>query len=291
MRLTRQTVLGLALAAFVLPGGMRPALADPPAPKINLKPDVAALLKQSTDAYKKMKSYRHTAVFVAELKDPMTGQTLKQVNRYTLALERPNKFVYKNDTQPTAAAVSDGKTFINFRADQTTGKLQYTKATAPADYKGINIVDDVTFEPLATYVIALMLQGDALADKDVRAALETATLKPGTVTENGKKWQVVAMMFQQDPMELYFSADDHLIGKAVQRSARQGLKIVETDENVSINKPMEATVFQYTPPAEAKKIDKFLPAQKPDDARNTPRSDPRKLLTRLPADRRPTPRI
>jgi hypothetical protein len=99
------------------------------------------------------------------------------------------------------------------------------------------------------------------------------------------------MMFQQDPMELYFSADDHLIGKAVQRSARQGLKIVETDENVSLNKPIEATVFQYTPPAEAKKIDKFLPAQKPDDARNTPRIDPHRSMTRMQADRRPTLRI
>ena len=84
-----------------------------------LKPDVAALIKQSTDAYKKMKTYRHTALFVREGTNPLTGATVKQESRFTLALDRPNKFVYKNDTQPLQAAVSDGKTFINFKTDET----------------------------------------------------------------------------------------------------------------------------------------------------------------------------
>lgn len=269
MRLYHQTVVGLALTALALPGPLRPALAEPQATKsVSLKPDVAALIKQSTDTYKRMKSYRHTAIFVIEFKNPMTGAAVKQENRYTLALERPNKFVYKNDTQPTAAAVSDGKTFINFRGGDTP---QYTRQTAPADYKGINIVDDVTFEPLATYVIALMLQGDPMADKDVRAALEKASLKPGAVTENGKKWQVLSMPFgPQELTDIYFNAEDHLIGKCVQHIEPQGAKIVETYENVSINKPIDPTVFQYTPPEGAKRIEKFLPAQKPDDARNAP---------------------
>ncbi|MCW3095036.1 MAG: hypothetical protein JWL77_654 [Chthonomonadaceae bacterium] len=293
MRLNPQAVLGFVLTACALSGAIRPALADPPATaKVNLKPDVAALIKQSTDIYKKMKSYRHTALFVAEFKNPMNGQAVKREQHYTLALERPNKFAYKNDTQPTAAAVSDGKTFINFKGDETGEKLQYTRQNAPADFKGINIVDDVTFEPLATYVIALMLQGDPLADKDVRAALEKASLKPGTVTENGKKWQVLTMPFDQQEMtEIYFNAEDHLIGKSVQRIVPQGVKIVETYENVSVNKPIDAAVFQYTPPANAKRIEKFVPVQKPDDARNTPTHSARPVLTRIPANHQPKPRI
>ena len=282
MRIYHKAVVGLALSALALPGLMQSALADPPQiQKIVLKPDVAALLKQSTDVYKRMKSYRHTALLVIEGKNPANGQVIKQETRFTLALERPNKFAYKNDVKPTAAAVSDGKTFINFRG---TDVPQYTKQSAPADFKGINIVDDVTFEPMATYLIALMLQGDALADKDVRAAIERASLKPATVTENGKKWQVLVFPFgqgQQDPTEIYFNAEDHLIGKAVQRLTQFDITIVETFENVSANKPVEASVFQYTPPDNAKHVEKFIPVQKPDDARNTPRRTFKPVLTSL----------
>ncbi len=285
MRFYRQVALGLALATLTLSARIGPALADPPTVlKSSLKPEVATLLKQATDVYKKMKSYRHTALFVIEGKNPTTGETVKRETRFTLALERPNKFAYKNDSHPVSAAVSDGKTFINFRGSDIA---QYTKQTAPADFKGINIVDDVTFDPLATYVIALMLQGDVLADKDVRLALERATLKPGTVTENGKKWQIVSMPFgQQDPTEIYFNAEDHLIGKAVQRIAQFDVKIVETYVDVSINKPINAAVFQYTPPETAKRIEKFVPVQKPNDARNMPRHHASPVLTNLPGNRR-----
>ena len=140
------------------------------------------------------------------------------------------------------------------------------------------------------YVIAPMLQGDALADKDARSALEKATLKPGTVTENGKKWQVLTTVFGQlEATEIYFNAEDHLIGKTVIHVAQQGFKAVETFENVSINKPIDAAVFQYTPPEGAKRIEKFLPAQKPDDARNRPRRNSRSVLTGLQSARKPTP--
>lgn len=282
MHLYRLTVLGLTLTVLALSGQAPLALADPPpAVKARVLPEVAALLKQSTDVYKKLKSYRHTALFVVEGKNPTTGAVVKQETRFTLALERPNKFAYKNDLNPTGSAVSDGKTFINFRGGDSP---QYTKQKAPVDFKGINIVDDVTFEPLATYVIALMLQGDPMADKDVRAAMERATLKPTIVVENGKKWQVLTFPFgqgQQDPTELYFNTEDHLIGKAVQHLAQFDIRVIETFENVSSNKPVDAAVFQYTPPANAKRVDKFLPVQKPDDVLNTPRRTAHPVLTGL----------
>lgn len=272
---------GLTLAALLVPGPTGTVLAAPPAAaKSGVKADVAAVLKQATDAYKKMKSYQHTAVVTAEGKDE-TGKLQKQTVRYLLALERPNKFVYKNSgpsgISQVAVAVSDGKTFTNFRDTNDGVPPRYTKGAAPADFKGINIVDDVVFEPLATYVIALMLQGDPLADKDVRAAMEKATLKPGIVTENGRKWQIVSFNFgDREPTDLYFNAEDHLIGKAVQKIPEAAITLTETYENVVINKPIETSVFQYTPPANAKRIDKFpptappLPVQRPGDARNTP---------------------
>ena len=243
--------------------------------KSELKPDVAALLKQSTDVYKQMKSYRHTAKWSISVKGP-EGDVHEDLT-FTLALERPNRFAYKMDSKsqffPPVAAYCDGTTFINFKAKgQPTPTREYTKTKAPAGYKGINIVDDVEFQPIATYIIALMLQGDALADKDVRAAMEKATVKP-PVTENGKKWQVLEMPFGSEgvPIDLYIGQDDHLIGKATQlpgKPAPQGdTKITEVVDSIKINQPIEANTFQYVLPADAKQVERFSAPQRPNDAR------------------------
>ena len=57
----RAVVMGIALLAgsCAAPAAIaQPAAAEH---KADLKPEVAALLKQATDSYQKMKSYRHTA--------------------------------------------------------------------------------------------------------------------------------------------------------------------------------------------------------------------------------------
>ena len=38
-------------------------------------------------------------------------------------------------------------------------------------------------------------------------------------------------------------------------------------ENVRVDKPVDAALFQYSPPADAKKVDKFTGVQRPTDAR------------------------
>jgi len=273
------------LASLCLCGGLIPAISSADGEtkkdkKADLKPDVAAIVKQSTSVYAKMKSYRHTAKWNISVKSP-EGEKHEDLN-FTLAMERPNRFVYKMDSTSQffapVAAYSDGTTFINFKAKLApTPTQEYTKTAAPADYKGINIVDDVEFQPIATYVIALMLQGDALADKDVRAALEKASVKP-SVTENGKKWQVVEMLFgpSEAPISLYFGQDDHLIGKAVQKADPQDVnntKITETIEGIKIDKAIEPATFQYTLPSDAKQVQRFSAPQRPNDARlRTPAS-------------------
>jgi hypothetical protein len=267
----------LAIGLF---GASRALMAEPrQAPKVELKSeiksDVATLLKRSTDVYKKMKSYRHTAKYTFSLKG--SEREVHEDLNFTLALERPNRFVYKLDSnsrifQPVAA-YCDGTTFINFKAKVQPAPLntrplvisQYTKTKAPGAYTGINIVDDVEFQPIATYIIALMLQGDVLADKDVRAAMEKASIKPA-VTENGKKWQVLEMLFgaEETPITLYIGQDDHLIGKATQKGELKSTEIVDA---VKIDKPIEPAVFQYTLPADAKEVERFTAPQRPDDAR------------------------
>jgi outer membrane lipoprotein-sorting protein len=232
--------------------------------KAELKPEVAALLKQSTAVYSAMKSYRHVSEYIIK------GQNQEgEINRtltYTLALERPNKFCYKSDEANGDAAVSDGKTFINHRVDNPTSEREhtyFTKTAAPASYKGINIVDDVTFT-YGTYMVALMLQGNALADKDVRTAMEQATLKPGVV-DNGKKYDLLSAPFMDTtlhrtrPILFYFDATTHLLHKTVDAQGgdstqRTGLKLTEIIENVQIDKPIPASTFEYKPPKNARLI-------------------------------------
>src|SRR5579884_36453 len=258
------------------------AAADDAGAKSALKPEVAALINQATATYKNLQSYQHTAVMAAVGKGPQ-GDFRSEVT-YTLALERPNKFAYRvdqlpEDAVPVSEAVCDGKTFFNYRLIEGHGK-QYIKTPAPATYKEINIVDDVLFEPLATYVIALMLQGDALADKDVRAALEKATLRPN-VMEGGKTWQVLVVPFgpNEAPYEFYFDSETHRLARAVTRPPRrEGQRfyiesLTETVDNVSLNKPVDASVFQYAPPEDAREVKKFsTPGEQPP---GTARRDPR----------------
>ena len=236
---------------------------DAPASKAELKPEIAALLKESTAVYSAMKSYRHVSEYIEK------GQNQDGENNhpptYTLALERPNKFCYKSDEANGAAAVSDGRTFINHRVDNAEGEHEhtyYTKTVAPASYKGINIVDDVTFT-YGTYMIALMLQGDALADKDVSAALEKATLKPG-VADNGKKYDLLSAPFwdaklkRTRPILFYFDSATHLLHKTVDAegggNSQRSSQVTEIIENVQIDKPIPASTFEYKPPKNARLI-------------------------------------
>lgn len=243
----------------------------PAAEKAALKPEVAALLKESTAVYSAMKSYRHVSEYIIK------GQNQEgEINRtltYTLALERPNKFCYKSDEATGDAAVSDGKTFINHRVDNQTSAREhtyYTKTVAPDSYKGINIVDDVTFT-YGTYMVALMLQGDVLADKDVRAAFEQATVKPG-VLDNGKKYDLLTAPFMDTtlgrvrPILFYFDAATHLLHKTVDAQGgdstqHTSLKLTEIIENVQIDKPIPASTFEYKPPKNARLI-VSLPARR-----------------------------
>lgn len=211
--------------------------------KATLLPAVATLLRDATAAYQKMHSYQHTAEFLVR-----SEQEADKITAYTLALERPNKFAYRSDNADEAAAVCDGKFFINYRSDDS----KYTRVAAPLSFKQINIVDDVTFNPVGTYIIALMLQGDALADEDVRTCLAAASA-PKTVTEDGVRYETIESKFGPGgiPLTLYFNAQTHLLHKTIEQNEQSHIKVTEIIENVKIDKPIPASVFQYTPPKNA----------------------------------------
>ena len=246
----------LTLAGFgALP--MRLALAAPPADApapTELKPDVALLLRESTAVYKAMKSYQHVADYHAQGKDEQ-GEMHHDDHKYVLALERPNKFCFKPTDGSSDAAVSDGKIFINYKSQNK----QYTRVPAPGTYHEINIVDDVLFQPIGTYLVALMLQGDALADKDFAKGLIRSTLKPD-VTESGRKLHILSAPLGPNgtPMLLAFDAQTHLLTRAILDAPQSGVKITETLTDVQVDKPIAPATFEYTPPAAARLMVKFL---------------------------------
>ncbi len=236
-------------------------------PAIALKPEVAALLKQSTAVYSAMRSYRHISEYNKKGQGPEGEKN--HTTTFTLALERPNKFCYKSDEADGVAAVSDGKTFVNYFGKKTEEAPHpyYTRIIAPASYKGINIVDDITFVH-GSYFVALMLQGDVLADHDVRAALQEATLKTN-VEENGKKYDVLTTNFSQSAtpqmllrgvtteqmnVRFYFDTATHLLRKTVGTSSENQVKITEIIENVLIDKPIPAGTFEVKLPKSARLI-------------------------------------
>jgi outer membrane lipoprotein-sorting protein len=246
-------------------------LTGPPPPAHQIKADVLAMVKQSTDAYKKIKSYSAEVSLKTEISRDSGSETT--VGHFVLALDRANRFCYRDMTEQTGtAAVCDGKKLINYKSDRN----QFTEGPAPTDYRGINIVDDVQFEPLATYLIALMLQGDALADKDIRESLEKANV--GTpVVENGKKWQILHLLF--GPLEEscdIFIGEDHLIAKSTTKLQSNNRTFLQTEQltNIKVNKPVDPAVFIYSPPANAQKVDRFLPPQRPGDALVRPLKSP-----------------
>ncbi len=246
------TLICSSLAAMIILLAVANPAVSQDTKKAGMTPAVKTLVDQCTAAYTKMKSYHHIAVFKVDGEGP--NGPVKRERRYVLALERPAKFCFKSEGSSEVACVSDGKTFINFN-----GK-QYTKKPAPPAYKGINIVDDVLFQPLATYVIALMLQGNALADKDVKAALEQASIG-APMTEGGKKWTVLNLPFGQGgaAAKVYVDSETHLIGRLTQTAGGGAFKILETYEKVLIDKPGDAALFQFTPPADAKLVEKLPP--------------------------------
>lgn len=245
----------IVLAAFCVAGAAfisSSVSADPPAavqsPTANVKPGIISLFKQSTAVYSGMKSYQHIAEYL--IKGKTSQGPMNETATYTLALERPNRFCYKSDEVDSDAAVSNGKTFVNFKGRAH----QYTRTTAPTGYKGINIVDDVSFT-FANYLIALMLQGDVYADKVILTGLEKGSVQLGFV-EDGKKYDLLTAPLAPDeaPVRFYFDPQTHLLLKAIFDVASLGVKVTEIIENVKINKPIAASLFEYVPPKNAHQI-------------------------------------
>lgn len=218
-------------------------------PAANMRPEVATLLKQATDAYQHMHTYRHTAEL---LQRDAQGQIVLD-RAYTLALERPNKFCYRSESNSATTIVCDGQYCVNYDgADKT-----FLRTRAPASISQIDFVSDVTFDGIASYLVTLMLQGNALTDPDIAQGLSTAG-PPTTVNENGKSYRVISFNLPSDgsPISLYFDSASHLLHKSVIKQADQA-ELTEIIENVKIDQPIPSDIFQFVVPAGAHWITMF----------------------------------
>jgi peroxiredoxin/outer membrane lipoprotein-sorting protein len=217
----------------------------------HIKPGVAAQLKRSTAAYRAMKSYYHRAMRIIQSPSP-EGSMMRQKYYFTLALARPNRFVFKSSNIDLHAAACDGNTFVNYRSDLG----EYMQIPAPATYKEINIVDDVMFLPIGTYVVALMLQGNVLADTTIREVFEEATIQENVLSE-GKRWQVVSAPFRNTKLKIYFDSKTQRLARLVMLEPGAKATVDERLEEVKVNLPVAASVFSLTLPDSARRVHQF----------------------------------
>ncbi len=263
MRIYSPTMVGTLLAAAALSAMATPTAAPAFAAQsaqradgISIDAEVATLYKQITAAYHGLNTYQHTAIYTRR-RVSSRGED-KQTTTYHLAMERPNRFLFRSDDPNADAAVSDGTTFINYRNGQ--GVPEYTQHPAPATFKGFNFVDDVVFEPQGTCLVALALQGDVLADKDVTSLLARAKMGD-KVQENGKTYETAVITDPRATMTLFVDADTHHLSKIVQKSIGIDASVTEEFRDIQIDRPIDSSVFKYTPPAAAKLVTKFTDSQ------------------------------
>ena len=218
-----------------------------------LKPEVRKLLNESLAAYGKLKAYQHTAIVT--IRGRGAKGPVKSVLHYALAVDRPNKFCFKNLSAPGVACVCDGITFINFNG------RSYSSARAPSSIKDLPLVKDVLFQPLGTYVVALMLQGDWSADEELKTAFEKATVEM-TGDESGRKWQILVVPYGTSgvPARFYFDPVDHMLGMMTQTIGGGKAKLTETFASTSKGFVLEPALFAFRPPLGAMRSDAQLPA-------------------------------
>ncbi len=225
-------------------------------PALKMDPEARAVLIAATKVYSRFQSYQHTEK-LANVWPAKEGVPRPPIQNRPflamLALERPNRFCYKLDIERPEldAAVSNGSEFIHFRRETS----EYTRTPAPADYKQLDLVRDVKIELVGSQLVALMLQGNALADPVLNARL--MRLKRGaSQIVDGKECETLRATSGDTTLTLRFDARTHLLDE-VKSESKDGISIVETFEEVRINQPVDASLFVYLPPSQAKLVAEF----------------------------------
>ncbi len=247
--------VGVTLAVSLVLADAKASLTSPLAKpstttKAGWDPKVVAMLDSSTAVYKKYKTYQHTAIFTVEMK--AKDGIHKRGKQFTIAIERPNKFRFASSQNLDVLLISDGKWFYNYHA--STG--EYTKAHVGATLADIDLVHGVEFQALGTYLVALMLQGNATANTEYSGILK-ATRVEEPVLQNGRKLIPLAYKVPGRSFTFYFDAKSHRLEKLISSANDGYIVVTELETDVKIDQPILASLFTFTPPEDAKLVARF----------------------------------
>ncbi|HZW33807.1 MAG TPA: DUF2092 domain-containing protein [Isosphaeraceae bacterium] len=254
-------VLG-SILAVAGPGGGGAALAQAGDAKASPTgtPTAEAVLRQTTDFYKKVKSF---AVDV-ERTQKMGAITMKTT--IAIAVQRPNRFAIRTKGGGPAGidVVSDGKTLCV----SITPLQKYTEGEAPDSVEGLGN------DPIVQGILQGLMIGELCADDPYAKLMEgvkTAT-NAGQETLDGVKTHHLKFTQDQFDWEMWIAASgEPLIRRIVvdltkglansplaQQFKNQKLDLTQDFKDWRIDQSVDEKSFAFEPPKGAQKVDSFL---------------------------------
>lgn len=237
--------------------------ADPtPAPD----PKADSVLKDFAKYYTEAKTFQ--AKVTSTLNMEAKGMKNQMESTYDLAVQRPNMLAFRLSSGMMGGSIlSDGTTKIFY----IPMVKKYTSEKAPANL-------DEVFDPFVQAMIAQSLPFgfESLLTTDVLADLHENTTKityGGSVDLNGVKAHQVKILVKIFSVDLWIAEGDRpvlLKAEAIMDIAAlpaEQLKQFEIKDmrrttvysDWKINEPIAPETFQFQPPADAEKVDSFIP--------------------------------
>lgn len=242
------------LTCLLFGHGIGHAQADTP----KIDPAVEALIRQSTAAYSKLTSYQHIETHAWSFKGAQGEQ--KVTLEYTLAMQRPNLFLFKANSRGADVIACDGAWLTRCRPVLQDGAIlryEYTRVPAPATLSGIPLVNGQAYNVQLSYLVSLMCQGDALADPRERSLLAHGKLGAEAVVD-GKPAQTLVITDRDTTITLYFDRDAHTLIKVDQLNPYHLNDVItETLQEVRTDFPPDSTLFHYALPEGAVPLKRF----------------------------------
>ncbi len=221
-----------------------------------LAQDAKAFLKQVQQKYRQMKSMEASITINAEIQ--RDSSSIKQQVHSSVAMVKPNKVALKasgDDPMASREIYSDGKQIIIY----LPAMKSYVKREAPPNFEG-----PAAAATLGEIGMLFSLAEENLDDPNSKAKYafkgkKTINGKPTRIVEISEKRQNASVL-----LRLYVGEQDKLIyrlemNQSFQQAVQQGqppqqfsLKASADIRYKSVNKPIPASRFKFTPPKDAK---------------------------------------
>ena len=234
-------------------------------------PAAEAVLRRTTDFYKKVKS------FAVEVEQNQKFGPATKENALTVVIERPNKLAIhiKGDAFITDV-VSDGKTL----SVSIPAAKRYAQSKAPSS------LSDMSVDEMTQGILMFALQGTLLCEltvadpeKLLMKLAKTSTYVGEEVLDGGKAHHLKYTQGQIE-WEIWIAAEgDPLLRKVATKSVidsptkqlkGQELEMVQTFKGWKVNTALDETTFAFRPPPGSQKADNLMEAMAPGGGREAP---------------------